>query len=100
MKAKSFVLTQLQNPLTLFGLPIQLLLLTAVASLFCFLFCVYAKIIGLSFIVFLAVFISGLLVSYKLVKKDCHVITVFQTTMAFWKGKKNKILITGKRGSE
>ena len=100
MKPKSFVLPQLQKPLTIFGIPVQLLMLTIAIAALGFLFCIFKKFVGISFIVFLAIFVSGILLSYKLAKKDCHVITVFLTTLAFWKCKKNKILITSERGQK
>ena len=97
MKARAIILTHIQKPMTLFGVQTPMLIATIGASLFGFLFFILIGVIGVSFIAFLAVLVAGYLVSYRLNKKDHHFITVYRTSKAFWKGKKQRILIRGKR---
>lgn len=98
MKARSLVFVNLQKPMTIFGLPPKLMALVVGAVA---VFDALLIIVGLgsvSFILSLLLLSVGVVIVYRIGKRDYHCETSLIVPNRFWSGRKSeRELVTGEK---
>lgn len=95
MKARSVILSHIQYPFTIFGLPPKLMVISVFAGMVAYLITIVLGVIPLSVIALGAVAGYGLLWSHRLGRRDRHIESVFLATTAFWRFSSRRWLLTG-----
>ncbi len=95
MKARSVVLTHLQWPFTVFGLPPKLMALSIGAGAAVYVLTILVGAIVVSVIAFAITTMGGLALSYRLARTDRHVESLFLASMGFWRGSSRRWLLAG-----
>lgn len=99
MKARAVVHTQVQWPMTIFGLPP---LLTVAALALGAAVYIVLWLAGLTALMMPAGFCSwviGLFTAYRLGRSDPHIESVLRGCGRFWRGANSRVLLAGRRGS-
>ena len=84
MKARSVVFTHVQYPLTVFGLPPSLVVVSFSLSITVMVMTLIFGLVPISMIAFAVTSAMGLAVSYRLSSKDRHYQSLTVTSFLFW----------------
>lgn len=95
MKARSVVLTHIQWPFTVFGLPPKLMVMSVFGGMVAYVLTIVFGAIPLSVIAMGVVTAWGLLRAHRLGRADRHVETVFVAAFTFWGFSSRRWLLTG-----
>jgi hypothetical protein len=98
MKSTSLIMNAPQRPITLFGLPPILIAITLFSAFTVFVVCNILQLTAVSMILGGVVFMIGVVLSWRAVRRDIHIESVMTLPTRFWKSRKNhtRILLAGK----
>lgn len=95
MKARAVVHTQVQWPMTIFGLPPRLTVVAIAAGASVYMLC---WLVGLTALMMPAAFgswVIGLFAAYRLGRADPHIESVLRGCGRFWRGARSRALLAG-----
>lgn len=96
MKAESVVMTGVQKPLTLFGIPPQMFVFVAAGSGIVFGVFVAIDLLSLALIVAMIVFIFAWLSLFRQTRLDHHFSNFVFSVPRFWRSRPTRWLIAGR----
>ncbi len=100
MKAESYIYTGLHKPMTLFGIPPMLLMMSTAVVSVSFAVLVSIKQVFLAIPISVILLVYLLMVSYRKTRQDHHFVYTLLVPSKFWRGRKVRHLIAGLPPSE
>ena len=95
MKSESFIFTNLHKPMTLFGVPPLLLILSTIIAMVVFVLLIVLQLIILSVPIAALCFLFMAFFFNRKTRKDHHFANTMFVPPTFWKGRKVRQLIAG-----
>lgn len=96
MKAESVVMTGVQKPLTLFGIPPQMFVFVAMGAIIVFGVFVAIDLMSLALIAAMIVFVFSWLSLFRQTRLDHHFSNFVFSVPRFWRGRAARWLIAGR----
>lgn len=95
MKAESVVMSGLQKPYTLFGVPPFMFVIVGTAAMAAFGLFVALDVISLALVVAIIVFVAGWLALFRQTRADHHFDNYLFKIPRFWRGRGQRYMIAG-----
>ncbi len=95
MKARSVVLTHLQHPVTVFGIPPRLLVLVAVPAALLYGLTIVSGGVAVSMIVVAVALTAGLIWAVRMARRDRHIDAIVLAGVSFWGVSSRRWLLAG-----
>lgn len=95
MKAERFIFTNAHKPMTIFGVPPELFVITAACAGITLTALVILDLMALSLLLTSAVFVTMAGYFYRRTRQDHHFAKTLLLPPRFWRGRKVRLLIAG-----